>query len=192
MGQAKSESKKQVFARLGWVLILSQLITLGVVWGAEQIYRLYLGIRAPELDYVSLVRLLRSNGWSLMLGAIAGVLPCLKLRLTPRTSQLTGYLTRTRKSISFSMVFVYVLLVMGLQNMASLLTLPMEAAANSMGWSFLDAYTSAASMSDTLSLFLYTVLVAPFCEELIYRGFVLRALAPVSYTHLTLPTTSRV
>ena len=76
------------------------------------------------------------------------------------------------------MVFVYVLLVMGLQNMASLLTLPMEAAANSMGWSFLDAYTSAASMSDTLSLFLYTVLVAPFCEELIYRGFVLRALAP--------------
>lgn len=178
MGQAKSESKKQVFARLGWVLILSQLITLGVVCGAEQIYRLYLGIRAPELDYVSLVRLLRSNGWSLMLGAIAGVLPCLKLRLTPRTSQLTGYLTRTRKSISFSMVFVYVLLVMGLQNMASLLTLPMEAAANSMGWSFLDAYTSAASMSDTLSLFLYTVLVAPFCEELIYRGFVLRALAP--------------
>ena len=178
MGQAKSESKKQVFSRLGWVLILSQLVTLGVVWGAEQIYRLYLGIRAPELDYVSLMRLLQSNGWALMLGAVAGVLPCLKLRLTPRTSQLTGYLTRTRKSISFSMVFVCVLLVMGLQNIASLLTLPMEAAANSMGWSFMDAYTSVASMSDTVSLFLYTVLIAPLCEELVYRGFVLRALAP--------------
>lgn len=178
MGQAKSESKKQVFSRLGWVLILSQLITLGVVWGAEQIYRLYLGIRAPELDYVSLVRLLQSNGWALMLGAVAGVIPCLKLRLTPRTSQLTGYLTRMRKPVSLSMVFVCVLLVMGLQNIASLLTLPMEAAANNWGWSFMDAYTSAAGMSDTVSLFLYTVLIAPFCEELVYRGFVLRALAP--------------
>lgn len=178
MGQAKSESKKQVFLRLGWVLILSQLLTLGAVWSAEQIYRLYLGLRAPELDYVSLVRLLQSNGWALMLGALAGVLPCLKLRLTPRLSQLTGYLTRVHQHISFSMVFVCVLLVMGLQNIASLLTLPMEAAANNLGWSFMDAYASAAGMSNTVSLLIYTVLIAPFCEELIYRGFVLRCLAP--------------
>lgn len=178
MGQGKSESKKQVFFRLGWVLILSQFLTLGVVWGAEQLYRLYLGIHSPELDYVSLIRLLRSNGWALMLGAAAGILPCLKLGLTPRLGQLTGYLTRVHRRISFSMVFSCVLLVVGLQNIASLLTIPIEAIANQWGWSFTDAYASVSGMSSTLSLALYTVLVAPFCEELIYRGFVLRCLAP--------------
>lgn len=178
MGQAKRESKKQVFYRLGWVLILSQFVTLAAVWGTEQLYRLYLGIRSPELDYVSLIRLLRSNGWALMLGAVAGVLPCLRLRLTPRLGQLTGYLTRVRRPITFSMVFVCILLVMGLQNIASLLTLPMEAMANNWGWSFMDAYASTAGMSATVSMVIYTVLIAPFCEELVYRGFVLRCLAP--------------
>lgn len=178
MGQEKSESKKQVFYRLGWVLILSQLLTLATVWGAEQMYRLYLGMRSPELDYVSLIRLLRSNGWSLMLGAIAGTLPCLKLGLTPRLGQLTGYLTRVRRHISFSMIFTCVLLVIGLQNIASLLTIPMEAIANQWGWSFMDAYASVSGMSGTHSLVLYTILIAPFCEELVYRGFVLRCLAP--------------
>lgn len=178
MGQAKSESKKQVFYRLGWVLILSQFIMLCTVWGAEQVYRLYLSVTQPKLDYMSIMRLLQANGWSLTLGAIASVFPCLLLRLTPHTRQLTGYLTRMRKHISFPMLLVSILLVMGLQNIASLLTLPMETIANHWGWSFMNAYASAVGTSDTVSMLLYTVLIAPFCEELVYRGFVLRCLAP--------------
>lgn len=176
MEQARGKSKREVFSRLGWVLILSQLIVLGVVWGAEQVYRLYLGVRQPELDYVSLLRLLRSNGWTLALGALAGVLPCYLLHLTPKAGQLAGYLTRVRRRTTPTVVIVCLFLVMGLQNIAALITLPLEAAANLWGWSFVDAYTSLVSNADTTSMLIYTVLIAPICEELVYRGFVMRYL----------------
>lgn len=176
MGQARGESKREVFSRLGWVLIVSQLVMLGVVWGAEQVYRMYLGVWQPELDYVSLLRLLRSNGWTLALGALASVLPCCLLGLTPKVGQLTGYFTRVRKKTTPTVVVVCLFLVMGLQNIATLLTLPLEAAANAWGWSFVDAYASVVSNAGTMSMVVYTVLVAPICEELVYRGFVMRYL----------------
>lgn len=176
MEQDKGESKREAFSRLGWVLIVSQLIVLGVVWGAEQVYRMYLGVRQPELDYVSLLRLLRSNGWTLALGAMAGVVPCYLLHLTPKAGQLAGYLTRVRKKTTPTMVLVCLFLVMGLQNIATLVTLPLEATANAWGWSFVDAYASVAGNAGTISMMVYTVLVAPICEELVYRGFVMRYL----------------
>ncbi len=176
MEQARAESKSEVFSRLGWVLILSQLVVLAAVWGGEQVYRMYLGVRQPQLDYVSLLRLLRSNGWTLALGALAGVLPCYLLRLTPKLRQLTGYLTRVRKRTTPAVVVVCLFLVMGLQNLATLITLPMEAIANLWGWSFVDAYASLVGHAGTTSMAIYTVLIAPICEELVYRGFVMRYL----------------
>jgi hypothetical protein len=43
------------------------------------------------------------------------------------------------------------------------------------GYTAMTQLTAASSTSTTLSMFLYTSIAAPICEELIYRGFVLRS-----------------
>lgn len=176
------DSCRQSFARLGWVLIVSQLLMLGVTWCTEEAYTMWLTWRYPLIDYVTLVRMLDASGGSLILGAAAGLIPCLWLRLTTKMKALPNYFIRQKKSIGIVEIGFSLLLVLGLQNIASLLTVPLEWVANQLGGSFFYAYESATALSSTPSMLFYTVLFAPFCEELLYRGFVLQYLKPYGKT----------
>lgn len=171
---------KQAFSRLGWVLIASQALTLAVVWGGEELYTRWLlwsGLGAGEIAYR-----LQSSGGCLILGAAAGLLPCLLLKLTQRPEELPKIFFAAQQPVTVTTMVFCVLLMLGLQNIASLLTLPLEFAANCLGGSFYSAYTSATAASQSFSMLIYGVLVAPVCEELLYRGFVLQYLRPYGST----------
>lgn len=167
---------RQTFSRLGWVMILSQLLMLAVVWIGEEVYRMWLVYRYPSMLQEEILLLLKQNGVTLILSAIAGVIPCVALGVTTNIKELPQYFLRQRKMISGSGVICSLLLVLGLQNIASILTIPFESLANWFGGSFFYAYESAMAVTTTHSMLLYSVLIAPFCEELLYRGFVLQYL----------------
>lgn len=173
---------KQSFAKLGWVLIVSQLLMLIVVWAGEQMYALWLAMHHPLMTSAEINRVLYDSGGSLIAGALIGILPCFALRLTPRVRELPGYFLARRQRLNWIVVLGSLLVVLGLQNIASLFTIPMEFIANLMNTSFYNAYESATAVAVTPSMLIYSVFIAPFCEELLYRGFVLQYLKPYGKT----------
>nr|WP_297280019.1 CPBP family intramembrane glutamic endopeptidase [uncultured Butyricicoccus sp.] len=182
MQRTAQKACKKSFSRLGWVLIVSQLLMLGVVWAGEQIYALFLVIRYPMATNADISRMLYDSGGALIAGALAGIVPCFALGLTTRVQELPGYFLRQRKCLNWVVVLGSLLLVLGLQNIASLFTIPMELIANQLNASFYSAYESATAVSVTPTMLAYSVLIAPFCEELLYRGFVLQYLKPYGKT----------
>ena len=167
MEVSQQRTHKQAFAKLGWVLIASQLLMMAVVWGGEELYARWLLWQDPMTGAAELTHRLQNTGICLILGALVGLVPCLALKLTAQPAQLPTF---------------FLLLVLGLQNIASLLTIPAELAANLSGGSFYSAHESATAASQTPSMLFYSVLFAPFCEELMYRGFVLQYLRPYGKT----------
>lgn len=182
MEASQQRTYKQAFAKLGWVLIASQLLMMAVVWGGEELYARWLLWQDPMMGAAELTHRLQNTGICLILGALVGLVPCLALKLTARPAQLPTFFLQENKRISVAVMVFCLLLVLGLQNIASLLTIPAEMAANLLGGSFYSAHESATAASQTPSMLFYSVLFAPFCEELMYRGFVLQYLRPYGKT----------
>lgn len=53
-----------------------------------------------------------------------------------------------------------------------------EAALNPLGYTLAEAAQNATAISGTLPLFLYTALVGPVAEEVVFRGFIMDRLLP--------------
>lgn len=179
-----SEQKicRQAFSKLGWTLVASQLLMLAAAWGGDALYAHWLSWHWPEMDTVTLALRLSDSGAPLILSALCGVLPCFWLGHISNIREFPEFLLQENQHGSTVVVIFALLLVLGLQNIASLLTIPFEAFANLLGGSFYEAYASATSVSQTPSMLFYSVLFAPFCEELLYRGLVLRYLQPYGNT----------
>lgn len=182
MEASRESTYKQTFAKLGWVLIASQVLMMAVVWAGEELHIRWLIARDPMIGAVELMHKLQDSGVWLIVGALAGLTPCLALKLTEHPKQLPAFFGKKNQRIGGTIMVFCFLLVMGLQNIASLLTIPVEVTANLLGGSFYSAHASATAASQTASMLLYSVLIAPFCEELMYRGFVLEYLKPYGNT----------
>ncbi len=82
---------------------------------------------------------------------------------------------RRMTPLSFGKVFV---VFMGFQFVFSVVSMLFELMLNLFGLSALQALDAVSGSSDSLTMFLYVGIVAPIAEEIVYRGFALRALAP--------------
>ena len=172
MEQSERKELKKYFSRLGWTLLLSQVIMLLVVYGLEAIQAVVFAWIYPDASAYDINWMIYESGLSLLLGALCSIGPLLLLRL----DGLKERFLHEERAVSFQRMMLFFLLVMGLQLVASLLTVPFEWVTNLLGGSFYEASETASAASVTTSMLLYTVLIAPFCEELIYRGFILQYL----------------
>lgn len=182
MEASRESTYRQAFAKLGWVLIVSQVLMMAVVWAGEELYTRWLVARNPMIGAVELMHKLQDSGLWLAVGALVGLTPCIALGLTERPKQLPAFFSRKHQRIGGTVLVFCFLLVLGLQNIASMLIIPLELTANLLGGSFYSAHASATAASQTVSMLMYSVLIAPFCEELMYRGFVLEYLKPCGNT----------
>lgn len=80
---------------------------------------------------------------------------------------------KTMGGVSF---FKCLCVFMGIQLPTVLLNMAVEAGLNQFGLTAEGGMETAASQSLTVSMFVYSGLIGPIAEELIYRGFVMRAL----------------
>ena len=178
MEQSERKELKKYFSRLGWTLLLSQVIMLLVVYGLEAIQAVVFAWIYPDASAYDINWMIYESGLSLLLGALCSIGPLLLLRL----DGLKERFLHEERAVSFQRMMLFFLLVMGLQLVASLLTVPFEWVTYLLGGSFYEASETASAASVTTSMLLYTVLIAPFCEELIYRGFILQYLRPCGKT----------
>lgn len=170
MVQFDREMLRKEFGKLGWALIASQLIMLGLsLFGSlvgGELLRLFSPLRGAWGQL---------QGYIVIIAVVAGMLPMLELSYT--SGRLESVLDRGEKIWPVQLIF-YFLMILGLQMTVTLLTSPLIDLLESIGLSFAEANHAATSFSSSGSLLFYAVAVAPICEELVYRGFLLRYLEP--------------
>lgn len=161
------ERMRSDFARVGWALVLSQLtmffLSMLLSLLASGLLHLFSPLRATWSQM---------EGWIVMLAALGGAVPMLLLG----REQGFGRLFADRERIWPVQVVLYFLMILGLQMLTSVVCAPIVSWLESVGASFDKATNVATSYSTSSSMLLYSVLIAPVCEELVYRGALLRAL----------------
>ena len=99
MEASRESVYKQTFAKLGWVLIASQVLMMAVVWAGEELYIRWLIARDPMIGAVELMHKLQDSGVWLIVGALAGLTPCLALKLTEHPKQLPAFFGKKNQRI---------------------------------------------------------------------------------------------
>lgn len=69
-------------------------------------------------------------------------------------------------------------LMIGTQMVSSLWIMALEAVLNLFDRSLLEQLQGVSGASDSVSMFVYTALLAPVAEEILFRGYILRSLRP--------------
>lgn len=166
-------SVKRDFNRLGGALILSQILFLlvGYLVLLGQVH--LLRMQHPFDSAQTLWDMANESGWMLILAAAVSAVPLLLLSIRMRRYE---HIPDVSRSAGPARLLLFLLLLLGLQMAVVLVCSPLSAVMENAGYSFAEAEESASAMSTTGSMLFYSIAAAPICEELVYRGFVLRYL----------------
>lgn len=119
--------------------------------------------------------LINGGTWSILAAcASVGVLTLVFLKAAP-ISKIWQRTERKMTPLSFAKIFA---VFMAFQFVFSLVNILLELVLNLFGVSAMSSLDAVTGSSDTWTMFLYAGIVAPVAEEIVYRGFVLRALTP--------------
>ena len=169
------------FSRLGLILLAYYGImnaAVSLVFGLD-ILGLFLnesfinGI--PNVSLEEQVDKLVSNGWGYILATGIGFLILL---LWKKGDYCFRFLWKKEKRMDSKSFFSILCVFLSGQAVFQLLALGMEWFFNQFGLSVMESMEAASGIGDTVSMFLYGCLFAPIFEEILFRGFILRSLAP--------------
>ena len=161
---------RQDFTRLGWALIASQLLLMFLSFAGSLLCSQLLWLFSPLRGTWLLLQ-----GYITIFAVLCSMLPMLSLGLGNR--RLDGMLARGEKIWPVQVIFCF-LMVLGLQLLVTVVCAPLVDLLEQLGFSFGAAGEAATSFADSASLLFYSITVAPICEELVYRGALLRYLEP--------------
>lgn len=116
-----------------------------------------------------------SNGWGYLLATLIGAVILL---LWKKKRFCLHDIWTAEQPMTISRFFMILCLFLSAQALVQLVTAALEWIFNLFGMSIMDSMESMTVSGDTLSMFLYMGLAAPFFEEILFRGFVLRTLEP--------------
>ena len=114
-----------------------------------------------------------SNGSSSIVAVLIGTA---FLLVYYRKDSLLEPMLALGKRPSAGMLAGCICLMMLAQILFSAIAAGAEAAANQLGYSFMNSIEAATGTSKTLSMFLYAGIFGPVIEEIIYRGFLMKSL----------------
>ncbi len=114
-----------------------------------------------------------NSGIEYLLSSILGVLA---VWLFMKKKAPLRQLFRKKRSMNIHSFFKCMVIFMGIQVPIVLMDMAVESGLNQFGYTAEGGMEMATSGSLTITMFLYSSLVGPIVEELIYRGFVMRSL----------------
>lgn len=167
---------RREFNKLGFAVLAQQIIFMTASILFLFLYLLVRYLLLPdssEITYGQLLEEAFQSGSYMIAAAILGVLPMLLLK-HPNAFQI-GVRKKSRK-ISAEVLLIGFFAVMIFNLLTAYLNAGLEFLLNSIGYSLIAAQESATEASVTISMFLYSSIVAPVCEELVYRGAVMHYL----------------
>ncbi len=160
------------FRRLAFTLILQELVLVGSAYAIQDALVSLWKSSSPSLTSSEVYDRLWNTGLDMITASLLGLAVVLLL-LGSRLRRHTPGQRMGLRQFALALVGIN-----GLQLLSTLVTVPLEQFVESLGYSLEQATAASTGASVTVSMFLYSVLIAPFVEELIFRGAVLRWLEP--------------
>lgn len=114
-------------------------------------------------------------GWLSIAGVAVGIL---YLAFRHRKDDCIREMNRQKNKMDFYILLQILSVFMSCQVLFTAAAALCEAVLNPMGYTLSGAAQSASALSSTFSMFLYTTLIGPISEELVFRGFVMKSLLP--------------
>lgn len=164
-----SETRKFDFEMIGWALVASQL--------AMFFLSLFLSLVASQILYIfspisktwDLI-----EGYIVMFSAVGGAIPMILVGV--KNNSIINMIEKREKAWPVQIALMF-FVIMGLQMLTNIAMTPIVTfLESSTGVSFYEANEVATSYSSSGSMMLYTIIIAPLCEEVLYRGVLLRSL----------------
>jgi len=164
--------------RAGWSLIWYFVITTAIVivWMEAEIAIAAAGVSDPALREQIIQQatdISMESAWSMIAAVLIGLG---FLFLFFRKQKLHRELFRRDESMSPGKFAGIACVFFGTQLIFNGFFYLIEAGLNLIGYSAISSMEAATAGSTTLSMFLYAGIIGPIVEELVFRGFILRAL----------------
>ena len=161
----------------GWALviyyILMNLCVMAAVFGEMLFRSLQMASSGNLTGIVELdPETVMGNGWGYIVACLLGVL---MIRIWKGGTFFAG-MWQTRRNMRPGSFFGLLAMLLGGQLIFQWLATVEELILNLLGLSLVEAMELATGFTDTFSMFLYTCLIAPVVEEIVFRGLVLRGL----------------
>lgn len=168
---------RRCFNPVGWSLVFYYIIMNVMVlltYAADVVYyRVKTWIAGG--NFLELIQDAANNGWGYLMAIAVGLVVALcwkgpdfwKWEIFARKKRMTG-------GDFFSLLCVFFFC----QVVGSLIATVLELILNQFGLSVMAIYESVSGSAETFSMFLYGCIAAPFAEEILFRGYIQRALQP--------------
>lgn len=166
------------FNEVGWVLIVYYIIMniLAVLAMALDAARQMLGDFGPgRYDGGVDMNAIAGNAWGYILTIAVGLMV---LHAWKGGEYWKSEILVKKRNMTPAAFFCMLSLFAGAQMVNSLWIGLLEVILNLFGLSAMATLESVSGASDTFSMFLYSALLAPIAEEILFRGYVLRTLRP--------------
>lgn len=169
---------RRQFRTPSWVLaayyVLMNMLVVAALFGDMAVFFLKAvaqGDFAAQPDMAALT----SNAWGYIVAVAALLLILVAWKGTGFWKVKSG---EPRRRMTLPVFLVFVCLCLASQLINSFWISGLELIMNRFGRSVEEILQSVSGSSDTFSMFLYASIVAPISEELIFRGYVQKSLAP--------------
>ncbi len=163
---------KQDFRRLAIALILQEALLVLTAYSIQDVLVQYHWWRDPSLSTDAMYDILMNSGLDMIAASLVGLAVVLIL--------LGRRLRRTERGerMRIPQFLLAIVALNGIQLLSMLVTIPIENFVESLGYSLEQATEISTGASVTVSMFVYSIVIAPLVEELIFRGAVQRWLLP--------------
>lgn len=166
------------FTGVGWTLIvyysiMNILAVLAMAVDAAQ--RLFWAFKTGNFGGNMDFNAISGNAWGYILTIAVGLVI---LHAWKGGDYWKGEILVREGNMTPAVFFCLLCLCMGAQMVNGLWISLLEVILNQFGLSVMTTLESVSGASDTLSMFLYSALLAPIAEEVLFRGYVLRTLRP--------------
>lgn len=162
---------RRQFSTVGWVL----LIYFGIMFLLTDLAVLQTELTGVLQGLEPTWEELSGNGWGYILTIAVGIVI---LHSWKGADYWKNEVFRREAPISAGAFFACAVLMVGIQLLNSLWVMGLEGVLNLFDRSLMPMLEQVSGSSDTVSMFLYSALLAPVAEEILFRGYILRTLRP--------------
>lgn len=166
------------FTEVGWVLVayyaimnILAVLTVFLEEAKQTLWAVAAGDFSGNLDWDAIY----GNAWGYVLTILAGVLI---LHAWKGREYWKREILEKENAMRLGIFFCLLSFCIGAQMANSIWVGILELILNQFGMSAMGILESVSGDSDTFSMFLYSAILAPIAEEILFRGYVLRSLRP--------------
>lgn len=162
---------KRSFNFMALTIIIYNILFLVTVNMADLGLAQYLYIKNPGMDLREIYDIVYNTGLSLILASTISVLAVYLCYRQPPSF-------KRNKTAGFKTIFIFFILMQGMQFFGNCILQPFEVLLSQLGYGMEEAASLAGDPSIYISGFVYSIIFAPLSEELLFRGIIMKKLAP--------------